>query len=71
MNETKTTSSVFDARLDAEERDLQVYLESLGICPQVIEGQLCLSKADTLRLCRMVNTKKAAEFEKWIRRCYP
>jgi hypothetical protein len=71
MNETKTTSSVFDAQLDAEDRDLRPYLESLGLNPQVIGGKLCLSKADTLRLCRMVNTKKAAEFEKWIRRHYP
>jgi hypothetical protein len=46
-------------------------MESLGLNPQVIDGQLCLSKVDTLRLCRMVNTKKAAEFENWIRRHHP
>jgi hypothetical protein len=34
MNETKTTSSVLDVRLDAEERDIQVYLESLGLVPR-------------------------------------
>jgi hypothetical protein len=71
MNETKTTSSVFDVQLDTEDQNLQVYFESLGLAPQVIDGQLCLSKADILRLCRMVNTKKAAEFEKWIRRHHP
>ena len=58
-------------RLDAEERDLQVYLESLGLTPKIIDGKACLSKADTLRLCRITNTKKAAEFEKWIRRQFP
>jgi hypothetical protein len=68
MNETKTTFMVFDTQADTEE---QAYFESLGLAPQVIDGELCLSKADTLRLCRMVNTKKAAEFEKWIRRNHP
>jgi hypothetical protein len=71
MNETKTTSPIFDAQLSAEDQDYRIFFESLGLNPQVIEGQLCLSKADTLRLCHMVNTKKAAEVEKWIRRQYP
>jgi hypothetical protein len=71
MNETGTTPSIFDARLSAEDRDFQVWYESLGLSPQVIDGNLCLSKTDVLRLCRMTNTKKAAEFEKWIRRNFP
>jgi hypothetical protein len=68
MNETKTTSTVFDVRLSAEEQARQAYLQSLGLNPKVIDGMVCLSKADTIRLCRMVNTKKAEEFEKWIKR---
>jgi hypothetical protein len=71
MNETKTTSSVFDAELSAEDRALRAWSESLGLSPQVIDGKLCLSKTDVLHLCRMTNTKKAAEFEKWIRRNFP
>jgi hypothetical protein len=71
MNETTTTPSIFDVELSAEDQALRAYTESLGLHPQVIDGMPCLSKADVLRLCRMTNTKKEAEFEKWIRRNFP
>jgi hypothetical protein len=71
MNESRVRTPVFNARLSIEDQDYRTFYESLGLKPQVINGELCLSKADTLRLCSIVNTKKAAELENYIRRSFP
>ena len=65
MNEIRTALPGLDAHLSAEDRDMWDFMVSLGLNPEVIGGE------DTLRLCRMVNTKRAAEFENHIRRQFP
>jgi hypothetical protein len=71
MNEIRTALPGLDTQLSAEDQDMWDFMVSLGLNPQVIGGEVCLSKADILRLCRMVNTKRAAEFENHIRRQFP
>lgn len=69
MNETGTTSSAFEAGLDAKDRDILTFMQSNGLADhcEIIDGKLFISKEGVLRLCRIVNTEKSAAFERWIK----
>lgn len=57
VNESGRVSPDSGELLSALDRAHKAMLERLGCKPRVTGGLLCLSKADVLRLHRMISTK--------------